>query len=1014
MLASSWQKNRKAALVVEAGQLVGVFGFKDMMTRAVAAQLPMETTAVSKVMTPDPATVTPDITVLEALQIMHDDRFLTLPVCEEDGTVVGLVDVMDVIYGCGGTDGWRSVFSSAMEMQDDASDMGSIDSFPAAVPVPKSSVKNAPQQSGLAALNEGADSPVSSLRPSKPIVTSTLDSILDVSKLMASKRGSSTLVTSKDGSLAGIFTTTDLTRRVVARDVELESTVSAIMTSDPKCVTMTESAMDALTMMVENHFRHLPVIDEHAAIVGVLDIAKCLNSAISKIERVQKKNSMSQQQAMEQVIQQSSTGPSAAALQTLLGSLMSQAFGNDSVPTLRSLLADTPRTVVTIDTSVKDASILMAESRKGALVLDENEELVGIFGFKDMLTRVIAKELPIATTPISDVMTQNPATVSPDMTVLEALQSMHDQNFLTLPVREDDGTVVGLIDVMDVMRGCGGAQGWRAVFSSMMEMTDDLSDSASLTSERSGLSRNKKKTPPGDGKTVAKLRPSKPNISETTASILSVTQLLKSKRGAASLIVNSSGELAGILTDTDVTRRVVGKDINPASTEVSAVMTPKPTCVTLEDSATDALMTMVENHFRHLPVVDSGGAVVGLLDIAKCLNDAISKLERSQEKSSSAAEDVVKQAIGQHGGGGAQAAALQALLGDLMSQAFGNKPMPTLRGLLAGKPPTAVTPDTSIRDAGLLMAENRKAALVVDDGELTGLFEFKDMMTRAVAAELPLETTAVSEVMTSNPATVSPDITILEALQTMHDERFLTLPVCEEDGAVVGLVDVMDVIYGCGGADGWRSIFKSAMELDDLSNTPSATASNSKITAPATSRTAPPVAKAVPKTPFMSDLPNNIPTTLEFDIDVDNSSTLGDERGVSKLLSPEDTSLTLGTSSVYVMFKVSCPSGNTHRIRCGPYISELMDMIAAKVDVPRDRIRIEYEDDEGDTVIVSSDHDVSEAYELARKAGKKLAKLSVVESKSKPKNYALLAGGGATAAALLGALAFVLMRPSKK
>jgi CBS domain-containing protein len=42
--------------------------------------------------------------VLEALQIMHDNKFLTLPVCEGDGVVVGIVDVMYLIYGCGGAD----------------------------------------------------------------------------------------------------------------------------------------------------------------------------------------------------------------------------------------------------------------------------------------------------------------------------------------------------------------------------------------------------------------------------------------------------------------------------------------------------------------------------------------------------------------------------------------------------------------------------------------------------------------------------------------------------------------------------------------------------------------------------------------------------------------------------------------------------------------------------------------------------------------------------------------------
>ena len=85
------------------------------------------------------------------------------------------------------------------------------------------------------------------------------------------------------------------------------------------------------------------------------------------------------------------------------------------------------------------------------------------------------------------------------------------------------------------------------------------------------------------------------------------------------------------------------------------------------------------------------------------------------------------------------------------------------------------------------MAEHRKAAVIVENGELLGIFGFKDMMTRAVSKNLPLDTTPVSEVMTPNPESVSPDITVLEALQVMHDNRFLTLPVREEDGSVIGM-----------------------------------------------------------------------------------------------------------------------------------------------------------------------------------------------------------------------------------
>lgn len=61
--------------------------------------------------------------------------------------------------------------------------------------------------------------------------------------------------------------------------------------------------------------------------------------------------------------------------------------------------------------------------------------------------------------------------------------------------------------------------------------------------------------------------------------------MLASKRGDAALVVNESGALAGMITDTDMTRRVVVKHVDAASTSVSTVMTLNPTCVARTDSA---------------------------------------------------------------------------------------------------------------------------------------------------------------------------------------------------------------------------------------------------------------------------------------------------------------------------------------------------------------------------------------------------------------------------------------------
>lgn len=338
------------------------------------------------------------------------------------------------------------------------------------------------------------------------------------------------------------------------------------------------------------------------------------------MEKANEKSSNATEDVVKQMATlQGSGGAQAAALQALLGPLLSQAFGNSQSPTLRSLLAGRPATTASPGKNLRETGLMMAEARKAALIVDDGE-LVGIFGFKDMMSRAIAKELPLELTAVSSVMTPNPEAVSPDMTVVEALQIMHDNKFLTLPVCEDNGTVVGLVDVMDLIYGCGGAEGWRSIFGSAMDVADDGSDTnsvyskGSMRSSATGFSKKQKKEPTlNDARPVKKLRPKKPMVSSVDDSVLSVCQMLASKRGDASIITGRSRGLAGIITDTDITRRVVAKYLDPSSTSVNDVMTANPTCVSMSDSAMDAMGMMVENHFRHLPVVDDTGSIVGVL-----------------------------------------------------------------------------------------------------------------------------------------------------------------------------------------------------------------------------------------------------------------------------------------------------------------------------------------------------------------------------------------------------------------
>mmetsp|Transcript_29118 Transcript_29118/g.58488 ORF Transcript_29118/g.58488 Transcript_29118/m.58488 type:complete len:1958 (-) Transcript_29118:922-6795(-) len=492
---------------------------------------------------------------------------------------------------------------------------------------------------------------------------------------------------------------------------------------------------------------------------------------------------------------------------------------------------------------------------------------------------------------------------------------------------------------------------------------------------------------------VSKLRPKAPVIAHSDNTVLAVTQLLASKRGDAAIITDNSGGLAGIITDTDVTRRVVAKQLPASSTRVSDVMTANPSCVSMSDPATEAMVTMVENRFRHLPVTDDNGAIVGVLDIAKCLNDAITKLERTQEKNASSTDDTLKQMASLQGAGG-QAAALQALLAPLLAQALGGKSSPTLRSVLAGKPSTIVSPRATLQETGTMMAEARKAALVVEDNVLVGIFGFKDMMTRAIAKELPLELTAVSSVMTPNPESVSPETTVLEALQIMHDNKFLTLPVCEEDGGVVGLVDVLDCVHASGGADGWRSLFDTALDQDDVSSVCSDNASLSR-----------PVVMAVP--------PNNIPAQVE----VGGGGAAFDEMSVGESLTAAHMPITprssrkLPSSGDLIAYKVVDGEGHTYVIRAQRTIESITKALEGKVATLDPSTTVfKYFDEDGDEILIKTDECVDEAVRASEQAGNKAVKLSMKSLSSSSNNTLLLAGGaGLVAAVALGAM--ILLKP---
>ena len=98
--------------------------------------------------------------------------------------------------------------------------------------------------------------------------------------------------------------------------------------------------------------------------------------------------------------------------------------------------------------TVYEAACVMTRANCGSvLVIDAANTLLGIVTERDLMTRVLAKALDPASTPVADVMTRNPQCVPPETKVADAVLIMIERGFRHLPIvgrrRQDPGRVLG-------------------------------------------------------------------------------------------------------------------------------------------------------------------------------------------------------------------------------------------------------------------------------------------------------------------------------------------------------------------------------------------------------------------------------------------------------------------------------------------------------------------------------------------------------------------------------------------
>ena len=244
---------------------------------------------------------------------------------------------------------------------------------------------------------------------------------------------------------------------------------------------------------------------------------------------------------------------------------------------LAYIVKDQKPLVLGLNETVQHACRLMRQHRSGSvLIVDAEERLRGIFTGRDAV-RLLAKANS-ATTHLAQAMTPNPVTVEPESRALDAMKAMNDGGFRHVPVT-DNGRILGVVSRGD-FKGMEFEQfDW-----------DGISKATGMTANREVGSMVKNQ---------------KPLVLAADETVQRACQFMSESKCGSVLVVDKMRHPTGIFTGRDAVR-LLANATDAAETHLGLAMTQNPVTITPDCHAIDALRSMSEGGFRHLPVVENG------------------------------------------------------------------------------------------------------------------------------------------------------------------------------------------------------------------------------------------------------------------------------------------------------------------------------------------------------------------------------------------------------------------------
>ena len=269
---------------------------------------------------------------------------------------------------------------------------------------------------------------------------------------------------------------------------------------------------------------------------------------------------------------------------------------------LAYIVKDQRPLVLPVDELVRRACGRMCERHSGSvLVVDTRQRLIGIFTGRDAV-RLLARAKDAGSIPLTQAMTRNPVTIAPKSRAVDALRAMAEGGFRHVPVTED-GIIKGVVSRGD-LKG--------------MELED-------FRWQQSG-------PPRGSASAFRSLadviKGRKPLAIAEEKQVQHACRGMWRHKCGCTLVIDSHRRLSGIFTGRDAVR-VLAAAKDAGETPVKEAMTKAPVTLTPEGSAIDALRTMNDGGFRHLPIIHNG-KILGVVSRSDFTGIEIDRLDEEE------------------------------------------------------------------------------------------------------------------------------------------------------------------------------------------------------------------------------------------------------------------------------------------------------------------------------------------------------------------------------------------------